>query len=126
MVVNGEPITTKGAKLDLNEIDAVWAVRDAAKPGDNFMVFDDYRITALPVREIPSSVEWVGFLTNGTVILKVLGEPGILYVLESSTDLAQWTTVGSSTAQSPGGVAEFQDTAGSADAARFYRAHGAR
>ncbi|KAB2660609.1 MAG: hypothetical protein DVB31_13790 [Verrucomicrobia bacterium] len=125
VVVNGRPITTKGSKLDLNEIDAVWAIRDPAKPGNNFMVFDDYRITVLPVREIPSSVEWVGQLANGTGIVRVLGEPGVQYVLEASGDLRVWHEMGSSLAQFPGGIAEFQDPGAGSANARFYRAHGA-
>jgi hypothetical protein len=124
VVANGVPISTKGAKLDLNEIDAVWAVRDVAHPGDNFMVFDDYRLTVLPVREIPSSVELVGRATNGDRIVRVLGEPGIRYVLEASADLVHWSTVGEGLAQAPGGAAEFRDPV--AATARFYRAHGPR
>ena len=124
VVVNGRPITTRGAKMDLNEIDAVWAIRDPAKPGDNFMVFDDYRITALPVREIPSTLAFVGRLQDGTAIVRVLGEPGVQYVLEASGDLVHWNEIGTGLAQSPGGIAEFQDASASGANRRFYRAHG--
>ncbi|MBI4658933.1 MAG: IPT/TIG domain-containing protein [Verrucomicrobia bacterium] len=39
-----EPITTFGATLDLGFIDAVWLTDDT--PGDNSMVFDNYRIVS--------------------------------------------------------------------------------
>ncbi|MBI5383453.1 MAG: hypothetical protein HZA90_02060 [Verrucomicrobia bacterium] len=41
-----EPITTTGAPLNLGDVDAVWAVFDPAYPGDNYMLFDNYQITA--------------------------------------------------------------------------------
>jgi hypothetical protein len=45
-----KPITTTGAPLNLGDVDAEWAVYNPAHPGDNYMVFDNYRITteALP------------------------------------------------------------------------------
>ena len=57
--LNGEPlitelpITTVGAPLNLGDIDAVWLPANAFFPGDNALVFDEYRITADP-SEVPS------------------------------------------------------------------------
>ena len=122
MVVNAKPISTKGQKPDLNEIDAVWAVRTPGKPGDNFMIFDDYRLTALPVSDIPATLELVGRLTTGPVLLRVLGEPGVTYAVDYSLDLNQWQEVDRGLAQSPDGTVEIQDATATRGAFRFYRA----
>ncbi|MCX6873973.1 MAG: S8 family serine peptidase [Verrucomicrobia bacterium] len=42
------PITTTGAALNLGDLDAVWLPADAYFPGNNAMVFDNYRLTAEP------------------------------------------------------------------------------
>lgn len=121
-IVANQPITTRGAKLDLNEMDAVWVVRNPGKPGDNFMVFDDYRLTALPLDEVPPVVRYIGQLTTGPVMLRVLGEPGVTYVVEQSADLRLWVEVARGVATSPEGTLEVQDDTAPRAARRFYRA----
>ncbi len=123
VVVNSQPITTKGAKLDLNEIDAVWSLRKPGSPGDNFMAFDDYRLVATPLQEIPPTVEPVGRLQNGAFIVRVLGEPGVTYGVEATTDFKTWNLVGTGLAQSPSGFMELQDFATQGAKAKFYRAY---
>ena len=49
------PITTTGADLNLGDLDAVWLPAYSFFPGDNAMVFDDYRLTAEP-SEVPAIV----------------------------------------------------------------------
>ena len=116
-------ITTRGSKLDLNEIDAVWAVRTPGRPGDNFMIFDDYRLSALPIDEIPPTLEFVGQLTSGPTLIRVLGEPGVQYILERTSDFIHWTQAASGRATSPNGLLE--PTALRSDQ-RFYRARSVR
>jgi len=123
VVVNSQPITTKGSKLDLNEIDAVWSLRFPGDPGDNFMVFDDYRLVATPLQDFPPTVEPVGQLQNGAFVVRVLGEPGVSYSVETSPDLKTWSLVGTGLAQSPSGVMELQDFATQGLRAKFYRAY---
>ena len=41
-----QPITTAGAALNLRSIAPAWVQADTANPGDNYMVFDDYIVTA--------------------------------------------------------------------------------
>ena len=48
------PITTMNAPLTLGDIDAVWAVFDRDKPGDNFMVFDNYQVVTEPLVARPT------------------------------------------------------------------------
>jgi len=52
LLVNNQPITTTAKQLTLGDVDAVWNLYLANAPGDNFMVFDNYTITAdtLPPR----------------------------------------------------------------------------
>ncbi len=126
VVVNAKPITTKGAKLDLNEIDAVWSLRKSGFPGDNFMIFDDYRIVATPLLDIPPTVEPVGLLQNGAFIVRILGEPGVSYSVESTSDFQNWALVGTGVAPSPSGVLEFQDLATQGLSAKFYRSYSIR
>jgi hypothetical protein len=46
LLVDQEPITTTGLTLDLGDIDAVWVPQNDFFAGDNFMLFDNYRVTA--------------------------------------------------------------------------------
>jgi hypothetical protein len=126
VIVNAQPISTRGSKLDLNEIDAVWAIRTPGKAGDNFMVFDDYRLTALPIDEIPPTLEFVGQLTTGATIVRVLGEPGVLYSLERTADFNAWIEVATGRATAPNGFVEIHDTTALRGDHRFYRARSVR
>ena len=49
------PITTTGKALNLGDVDAVWLPTYSFYPGDNAMIFDDYRLTAEP-GEVPAIV----------------------------------------------------------------------
>jgi hypothetical protein len=122
LIVDSQPITTRGAKLDLNEIDAVWAIRQPGRPGDNFMVFDDYRLTALPPEDVPPAILFVGQLTTGPTLLRVVGEPGVRYAVDRSVDFNHWIEVGSGRATSPDGTLEIQDPTALRSDHRFYRA----
>jgi hypothetical protein len=121
VVVNAKPITTTGAALNFGDMDAVWAIFNPQAPGDNFMVFDDYRVTADTVTVIPPRLEAVTRLNDGRFLLRVNGEPGVNYVIEASTNLGSWVPLDTRTGPTPGGVFEYLDgTAGDADM-RFYR-----
>lgn len=122
VLVSSEPITTRNTKLDLADIDAVWAIRTAGKPGDNFMIFDDYKITAQAVWTIPPVVEAMGILDGRQFLIRVLGEPGVFYALEATTDFFQWGEINRKIAQSPGGIAEFTDPLVAGRPARAFRA----
>jgi len=55
VVASELPITTTGVPSNLGDIDAVWLLSNTFSPGDNAMVFDNYRITAEP-SEVPAIV----------------------------------------------------------------------
>lgn len=120
IVVNSKPITTVGAALNLGDIDAVWAIQEPGSPGNNYMIFDDYLITAEATGSIPPAIEQLGFSTNGLFHLRVYGEQGLNYVIEKSNDLQKWEPLKEFTAPS-GGVFDFQDADASRSRLRFYR-----
>ncbi len=47
----GKPITTSGAALNLDRISALWETQPSLGSGDNFMIFDDYRVVAQPAQQ---------------------------------------------------------------------------
>lgn len=122
VVVNAQPITTRGGVPDLNEIDAVWAIRRPGFPGDNFMIFDDYRLVAEAAANLPPTLEPVGLLTTGAFIVRVRGEPGVTYLVEGTSDLKAWQPIGQVTAPAPSGVVDIQDNVRAGPGGRYYRA----
>jgi hypothetical protein len=108
--------------LTLDSVDAQWIVRDVQSPGDDFMVFDEYEITAAPDEASTgpdAGLEVTAFSPQG-VTLRFVGQPGTTYMLEASTDLRGWTELG--TLSSTDGLSEFTDSASAGFSARFYRA----
>jgi uncharacterized repeat protein (TIGR01451 family)/uncharacterized delta-60 repeat protein len=59
-------------------------------------------------------------VSSGNVALTLIGEPGVTYVVESSTDLVNWVDV--STQSSADGIIVINDPAGTGSGLRFYRA----
>lgn len=122
VIVNAQPITTRNAALTFGDADAVWVIRQPGSPGDNYMIFDDYRITLEPLTSIPPTVEPVGMLNTGSFVVRIKGEPGVTYRLEATQDLQSWIPVATGLAQSPSGFVDLQDTAAADFGHRNYRA----
>jgi hypothetical protein len=126
VLVNAQPITSVGAALTFGDADAVWVIGTPGKPGDNYMIFDDFRISVLPLGDIPPTVEPVGMLNTGAFVVRIIGEPGVTYRLEATADLnagsTAWQPVATGVAQSPGGYVDLQDTAAGVNPLRLYRA----
>lgn len=112
------PLTTRNANLDLGDIAAVWVMNANNQVfGDNFMVFDDYRILA--TAGMPPVMELVERRPNGDVLVRVTGEPGRTYVIEGSDDLSTWLPLHTGTIVDS--TIEYLDTdAGNFDR-RFYQ-----
>jgi len=121
VIVNSKPITTIGSPLNLGDIDAVWALRDPAHPGDNYMLFDNYVVTAESVPSIPPKLESLGIGRGGAYQARLYGEPGLVYRIEWSTDLVHWSPLSTFTAP-PGGILDFQDVFAPQSGFKFYRA----
>jgi hypothetical protein len=121
VIVNAQPITTVGSPLNLGDIDAVWAVRDPVRPGDNFMAFDNYSVTVEASPSIQPRLEAFGISAAGSFQARFYGEPGLVYRIESSADFIHWEPLLTFTAPT-GGTLDFQDPSASRSAQKSYRA----
>ena len=117
-IVDSEQMTTKGLALNLGDIDAVWVNYTLGKPGDNYMVFDNYQITAEPY---PFSLESLERRDDGTFLFPLTGEPDRRYTIEVSEDLDGWSVLKTNTVSSDGTVIVEDSTASGYDRS-FYRA----
>jgi hypothetical protein len=119
-IVTSQRITTTGAPLNIGDIDAVWAIRRPGLAGNNYMIFDNYRVEVEGGVSLPPRIELVGFQTNRQPTLRVFGEPGLNYVIETTTDFLQWQPLKVLTAPA-GGIFDYSDAA-APQSYRFYRA----
>jgi hypothetical protein len=117
--LDGLPMTTTNAPLNLGDIDAVWAIYNTDEPGDNFMVFDDYRITAATTDVTAARLELLGTF-DGAPVLRLYGPNECRYAIESTTDNFTWTPL--KTNLITGGYADWVDGAGGGSPMRLYRA----
>lgn len=120
VVVSSQPITTTGARLDLSDIGAVWALRTKGRPGDNYMLFDEYQLTIEPTDHIPATLEPVGLNARGEFELYLHAERNRTFALDVSTDLKEWVPL--ATNRLAEGVWFFTDTTAPGYPRSFYRA----
>ena len=96
VIVDGKKLTTTGAALTFGDLGPSWIIRNPEAPGDNYMVFDEYRITAEirdEIPETPPTLEWAGSLINGRAKLRLGGNATTNYTVEASDDLKNWTSI---------------------------------
>jgi hypothetical protein len=116
LLATNQPITTIGSALNLGDVDAGWIVYDPTAPGDNFMVFDDYLVTAsLPAPQL----KLLGIF-GGQTALRLYGTPDMAFAIEASTNVTQWTPL--KTNVTTGGSFDYLDEGAAGLAHRFYRA----
>jgi len=121
VLVSSEKITTRGSALNIGDIDAVWVYGPSTNaPGDNFMVFDNYRVTAEADAPLPFELQAVGPAPGGMFLLHLSGEPGRDYAIEVSQNLASWTPIRTNNAND--GTFDFIDSSAARMSPRFYRA----
>ncbi len=89
-LVTNLAVTTQGSVLDFGDVDAVWAIRTPGSPGDNFMVFDSYRVEVETTAAAPARLEPLGKLPPNGFVVRCLGPTGVTYVLQGSADLKAW------------------------------------
>lgn len=94
VLVSGQPMTQMNSGLHFGDADAVWSIREEANPGNNFMAFDNYRVTAETVEIIPPIVENIGINDQGFYELQVYGQPGLTYSVDVTSDLEEWFSIG--------------------------------
>ena len=88
-IVDKQLLTTTGAKLDLGDVSAVWVIREVGKPGDNYMVFDDYKIEQIEADKI---TPWLGEEFGYNYEKRRAGDHTRARpcALETSSDLKNW------------------------------------
>ncbi|HEX5222258.1 MAG TPA: hypothetical protein VFZ59_22085 [Verrucomicrobiae bacterium] len=123
LIATNQPITTTGLQLSLGDIDAVWLVYDADAPGDNYMLFDNYRITAeaLTVTPVaPAQMQFLGRTTQGWALLRTSGANGNRWAIDATTNFVNWTPLVTNTISS--GSFDHVDMTAPPFARRFYGA----
>ena len=116
LLATNQPITTTGLPLNLGDIDAGWAVFDSEAPGNNYMLFDNYQITASAP---PPQLKLLGFV-GGAPVLRLTGSPDLGFAIEGSTNLTGWTALKTNIAT--GGSFDYLDAGAAGLPRRFYRA----
>jgi hypothetical protein len=120
VIATNLPITTTGAALTLGDIDAVWLPYYPEAPGNNFMLFDDYRVTAETIPILPAEVQFLGHAAGGWGLVRVSGQEGTRWALEGTTNLVNWTAL--KTNPISGGFYDHIDATAAGLNRRFYRA----
>jgi hypothetical protein len=122
LLATNQPITTTNLQLDLGDIDAVWYVTQVDAPGDNFMIFDNYQVTAeashLPPG--PARLSKPTLDSTGQCSMVLTGTPGYRYALDATTNFIQWTALRTNTIVT--GSVGYTDTTAGGFNPRFYRA----
>ncbi|MEY4384891.1 MAG: hypothetical protein RLY20_174 [Verrucomicrobiota bacterium] len=119
-IISNALITTTNSALNLGDVDAEWVLAVPTKPGNNFLVFDNYTITADAVPQVIPSVQPPTPLTGGQHSVRVTGRAGVSYALEASTNLTSWSALKTNVAT--GGFFDFTDAASTNAPRKFYRA----
>lgn len=131
-IATNQFITTVNAPLNLGDIDAVWLVNQISytngvgqaittnAPGNNYMIFDNYRITAETIPVTPAVVNFLGRTGEGWSLLRVSGTDGLRWAVETTTNLMHWTAL--KTNLLSGGSFDLVDTTSAGQPHRLYRA----
>ena len=120
LLATNQPISTTNAPLDLGDIDAVWLVYDTNAPGNNFMLFDNYRVTAEGLPVPPGQLQFLGRTGEGWALLRVFGQAGSRWAVEATTNLLNWTALNTNVISS--GYFDVVDTTAAGLKQRSYRA----
>jgi len=84
-----------------------------------FVGFGDYNVVVVPSKPVLIAQ---GFITNGYFGFKLLSTTNIVFGIQASSNLVQWTSIGSGFTDT-NGLMQFQDTNSPGIPYRFYRAY---
>ena len=115
-VASNKPITTINSPLNLGDIDAAWVIRNANRPGDNFMVFDDYSVSGT----VPAPQLTMLGLAGGLAALRLNSTTDTRFAIEASTNLVNWVALKTNTTTA--GSFDYVDNGAASTRWRFYRA----
>ena len=120
IIATNQFITTTNAPLNLGDVDAVWLVNQISStnaPGDNYMIFDNYTITAeMP----PAQVQFLGRTGEGWSLLRVNGQANSRWALDATTNFVNWIALKTNVIS--GTFFDHVDTTSAGLPRRFYRA----
>ena len=120
LVVTNQFITTTNAARTFGDADAEWFLRLADAPGDNYMIFDNYSVTADPLPQVIPSLQRPIAAGGGQQLLRVHGMNNLSYAVEASTNLMHWTSLKTNVVT--GGYFDHLDTGAAGLRQRYYRA----
>lgn len=120
LITTNQLITTTNAQLTLGDVDAVWLIFNTNAPGDNYLLFDNYRITAETIPVTPAQLQFLGRTTEGWALLRVFGDNGSRWALDATTNFVNWTAL--KTNQISGTSYDHVDNTAASASRRFYRA----
>jgi hypothetical protein len=114
-----QPIAMNCLPLNLGRLDAAWYYTDPASPGDNYMLFDNYRVTLEGSNTVAQTVQ-VLCSESGRIQVRSFGQPGQRYALQASSTLLSnsWVSLFTNTAPVTG-YFDFIDAYPQAQAAVF-------
>lgn len=116
--INSPISVSRQVPLNFGDVDAVWFYTDPLYPGDNFMQFDNYRVT-LESATRPNLQSLSA--TNRQFRLRLIGENGVRYAVEASATLASnsWLAIATNIVSS--GSFDLVDPMQPPPSRRFYR-----
>ncbi|MFO1512281.1 MAG: hypothetical protein U1F83_05100 [Verrucomicrobiota bacterium] len=120
LIVTNLPMTTTNAQLSYGDMDAVWLLYDTNAPGDNYLLFDNYHVTAETLPAPASQVQFLGRTSEGWALVRVLGTDGFRWSLDGTTNFVNWTALKTNTISS--GFFDHVDMTATPFSRRFYRA----
>lgn len=132
IIATNQFITTVNAPLTLADIDAVWLINQKSytngqgqvfttnAPGNNYMMFDNFRVTAETIPITPAQVKFLGRTTEGWGLLRVTGPDGLRWAVEATTNFVNWTALKTNLISD--GYADLVDNTSAGMTRRFYRA----
>ena len=121
VLVSGLRMTTAGTPLSIGDVDAVWAIANISSPGNNYMAFDNYRVSVESDTSIPPVLKTRAMQPDNIFRFDLFGEPALNYEIEVTEDFVHWIPLGTYGVEENGSFV-FEDPEASSFPTGFYRA----
>ena len=119
LLATNQPLTTVNAELSLGDVDAVWLIANPELPGDNYLLFDNYQLTAESRSPLRPRLQLLGRTGDGQTLLRLTGPSGTRFAIDATTNFTSWTPL--KTNVTSDGSFDHIDTSASHSLQRFYR-----